>query len=683
MGMNELAKRNADRRRQLEAFRDELRADHRTRSEPRFEEYPLPLLKKQISDSLSERWGHGRLDVQLDRIDRETFGGDLALKLPQLLQDGGPKTFIQKHLPWIVEILRGEAFSGHIAAIQTKGMYINLTLTNSWLLRSAQNVAELGTRFGSSDLEEDQTILVDYSSPNVAKVLHAGHIRSTLIGHVLGNLHEACGALVYRVNHINDFGGFGFTLEGYCRFKDRFPKDIRESERLIEVYKIRRTLERFVEGETAFESMDDSDRELLARYLPEVKNLETLRAAYDDFLAASDARFAALEKGRREEVELWALMVEWSLADFEQFYDSLGIQIDLVLGESFYFEAGDELIDECLRSGKAVQYTEAEAQADIAVLDAMFARQEITEAELRKQTELIRKDIGAVVIPLGDGERMVVRRADGLSIYATRDLGAIRLRRQLFDPTGFTYVVGQEQRTHFARLFKAAYVIGLAAPDEVRFQHIYFGFYVDARTGRKLSSRNSVANVNQLLAEARRHFRAKSAERGDMTEEELDITARQLAVGSVVFNDLKQDIKGPVEINSEAIDATITGFENSGGAYVVYTACRARSILRKHGAPPPPADTIENPEIDTQEAHLLTRIQQIPERIATAAEQSNPTLLIRHLLEIAGLYNSYYARAQVIVDGVANPSRLLITAAVAQSLINGLRICHVECPVRM
>jgi arginyl-tRNA synthetase len=681
--MNELAKRNAIRRREVETFRDRRRAAHQAQSMPRFTDYPLPRLKKRIADALSERWGKGRLEPQLDLIDRETFGGDLALKLPQLLNDGGPKAFIQKHLSWIVPVLEGEAFAGVIAEVRTKGMYINLTLSDPWLLASAQAVADLGARFASSDVQGDRTILVDYSSPNVAKVLHAGHIRSTIIGHVLSNLHEACGALVYRVNHINDFGGFGFTLEGYRRFQDRFPSEMRDYDRLLEVYRIRRTLERLIEDDTPFETMDDSDRALLARYLPEVADRASLKVAYEDFVAASDARFAALEQGDREEVELWERMVYWSLQDFEHFYNSLAIQIDLVLGESFYFQAGDQLIDECLRSGTAIHYTDAEAGADVAKLDAMLARKEITEGERNKRTELIRKDVGAVVIPLGDGERYVVRRADGLSIYATRDLGAIRLRRELFNPTDMTYVVGQEQRVHFSRLFKAADVIGIATPGQVRLQHVYFGFYVDARTGRKLSSRNSVANVNQLLAESIKHFRAKSAERGDMTPEELDITARQLAVGSLVFNDLKQDVKGPVEIDSAALDATIAGFENSGGAYVVYTACRARSILRKYGAEPPRADTTKDAAIDAQEATLLLRIQQIPERLAAAAEQANPTLLVRHLLEIASVYNSYYARVQVITDGVADPVRLLFTKAVEQSLTNGLRVCHVECPEKM
>jgi arginyl-tRNA synthetase len=678
--MNALAELNAIRLHEVKIFRDKAVEAHATRSMPRLDDYPLPQLRARMVSALSERWAQGTLQIQLDVIDRNVFGGDLALKIPQLLSESGPSEFIRKELPWIVKVLEGESFADVISVVKTKGIYINIVLSDRWFLESAQAVADLGPLFGMNDSQAKRTIIVDYSSPNIAKVLHAGHIRSTIIGHVLSNLHEACGALVYRVNHVNDFGGFGFILEGYRRFRNHFPSDTGNNEQLHEVYRIRRTLERLVEADAAIEDLDADDRNLLERYFPQVSSPEGLKSQYQEFIEASDARFAALEAGEAAEVDLWARMVDWSLADFEQFYSALNIKFDLVLGESFYFDAGDALLDECIEAGTAILYTEVAAQTDLTDNHASLTRGEITEAEMEKRAELIRKDIGSVLVPLSDGERFIVRRADGRSIYATRDLGAIRLRRELFFPTDITYVVGQEQRLYFSRLFKAAYALGLAEPDCLRFRHIYFGFYVDARSGRKLSSRDSVANVNQLLAASIEHFRQKSAERGGVTDLELDTIARQLAVGSVVFNDLKQDVKGPVAIDTAALDLTIADFEKSGGAYVVYTACRSRSILRKYGAEPPRADSIPDTAVEAQEASLLLKLQELPLRVARAAEESNPTLLVRLLLEIAAIYNSYYTRVQVIKNGKADPARLLFTKVVAQALMNGLSICHVECP---
>lgn len=678
--MNDLASYNASQRRAAEALRDQLLAAHRAQLLPRYEDYALPALRERLAAALSARWGQGRLEPQVELIERGQFGGDLALKFPQLLSEGGPRGFIARHLPWIVEVLRGEAFRDVLAAVDTRGMYINVTLSDEWLLRSAQAAAELGERFGTSDVQAHRVVLVDYSSPNIAKVLHAGHVRSTIIGHVLSRLHEACGALVYRVNHVNDFGGFGFMLEGFRRFQAHFPAALQGNARLLELYRIRRTLERLVEQEAAVAQLEPEERSLLAQYLPGVGTREALLREYRDFVAASDARFAALERGEPEEVALWRQMVEWSLGDFEQFYRSLDVHIDFLLGESFYVQASNALIDEAVQQHTAVLYSEQEADVDLRLVELALQRQELTEAEARTRREAIQKDLGATVVRLGGGERYVVRRADGLSVYATRDLGAIRVRRELFAPTDLEYVVGQEQRVHFDRLFRAAYALGLATPEALRFQHIHFGFYVDARSGKKLSSRNGVANVNQLLSAAVEHFRAKSAAHSTLTEVELTETARQLAVGSLIFNDLEQDVTSAVEIDTESLAATVAEFERSGGAYVVYTACRARGILRKCADDLPRQEPGGSAEIDAQEAQLVLLIQQLPERVAAAAEKASPTLLIRHLLELAKLYNSYYGRVKVLRDGVVDARRLLLTRAVERALSNGLGMCHIQCP---
>ena len=384
---------------------------------------------------------------------------------------------------------------------------------------------------------------------------------------------------------------------------------------------------------------------------------DALAAGFADYVAACDARFAALESGETREVELWRDMVAWSLADFDRFYESLNIRFDLVIGESFYFQAGDAFVERCLADGTAIVFTGDHADAATRKIDARLAAKKIAEPERDSLAAAARKDIGAVVVPLDRDERMVVRRADGRSIYATRDLGAIALRREIFGMNQGVYVVGQEQQVHFDRLFRAAAATSLAPAAEVAFLHLSFGFYVDAKTGRKLSSRDSVANVTQLLDDARAYFRQRVGERA-ASDADVESAARELAIGSLVFNDLKQDIKGPVEIDTSDTAATLAGFEKSGAAYVVYAACRARSILRRHGAAPVPASAIEAFMLDEQEVGLLMKLQQLPPKVELAARQANPSVLVRHLLDVATAYNSYYAAAPVIVDGVADPARL-------------------------
>ncbi len=161
-------------------------------------------------------------------------------------------------------------------------------------------------------------------------------------------------------------------------------------------------------------------------------------------------------------------------------------------------------------------------------------------------------------------------------------------------------MTGQEQQVHFDRVFRASRETGIAPAEVVNFLHVYFGFYVDSKNGKKLSSRDSVANVTQLLDDARAYFRGRVGERAQ-GDADVESAARELAIGSLVFNDLKQDIKGPVEIDTADLAATIAGFEKSGAAYVVYAACRARSILRRAGVEPTPAAEIERFTLNEQE----------------------------------------------------------------------------------
>jgi arginyl-tRNA synthetase len=650
-GMNELTKHNQRRRREVELVVAQQRAAQRSAAFPSFQEYPLAALERRVASALAAHAQQGPIEVKFELIERARYGGDVSLKLPQLLRDGGPKEFIRKHVPWITALLSGPEFAGTFIKVEAKGMYINLTLSDRWLLEGASAVANIGAAFGRSDTQREQTFVVDYSSPNVAKVLHAGHIRSTIAGHVLSNLFEATGALVYRVNHINDFGGFGFMLEGQRRFAAQFPPELTANGRLLELYRIRRGVERVLEQRKAFSAFDDDERALVARYFPAATDLDQLASSFAEYVAESDRRFAALEAGDAQEVQLWQEMVSWSLSDFERFYQALNVHFELVIGESFYYEAGDAVVERCLADGKVVLYSAELAKSDLAQLESRCTAGSITPAERDAQTKLINKDIGAVY-----------------------------LRREIFAPTDIVYVVGQEQRVHFDRLFRSSYQMGLATPEQLRFQHVYFGFYVDARTGKKLSSRQSVANVTGMLEESIKYFRARLSERVEQSGDELDNAARQLAVGSIVFNDLKQDIKGSVEIDSSDIRATIDTFEDSGGAYVVYAACRARSILRRLGRAPTPASELTEFQLDAQEVEVLLKVLQTPQRVALAARTSNPSVLVRHLLELATLYNSYYARAPVFVDGVGNPARLLITQAVQIALTNGLALCHVECP---
>lgn len=682
--MNELARLNASRRHEVTELRDALTRQWRQSERPASTGYPLADLKARITQTLEQWFDQPDLVWELDILDRAKFGADIAVRVTSLLKQHGAKTYIADHVPAIAAALHDASLADAVAEVHTKGIYVNLRLADAWFLGGVSAITRCGEDYGLGDAMSDRTFVVDYSSPNVAKTLHAGHLRSTMIGHVLGNLYEACGALVYRVNHINDFGGFGFMLEGYRRFADRFPEGMTGNDRLLTIYALRRALERVVSSDADLNDdvIDPADREILTTYLPGLRTADELLKFHNDFTAAADARFQALEEGAEEEVVLWRQMVEWSLADFAAFYQALDIDIDFTIGESFYFQAGDSVIDAALADGRAVRLTEDMVRERSAELDQAVASEEMTPQARDQAVVQLHKDLGAIVVPLHPGgERLVVRRSDGRSIYATRDVGAIQLRRDIFDPTDIVYVVGQEQQVHFSRLFAAAEALGVVEPGEVCFKHIYFGFYVDADSNKKLSSRDSVASVNELLAESVEHYRTKTAQGGGhMSAEDIEQAARQLAVGAVFFNDLKKDMKGPVPIARGDLAPTIAAFEKSGGPYVVYSAVRARSILRKYGTALPEATEVGNFDLSDAEALLILRLLEYPEVVVKAAKSDDPAVLVRYLLEIAGLYNAYYAAAPVLRGAEANLFRILVTRSVELTLVNGLSLCHVQCP---
>lgn len=680
--MSVLRELNAERLVTLEKGKGAVDAQREARVVPALADYEFPRLRAELTEAIRRALGRPELPVQIDAINRAQFAGDFVVKIPDLLRDGGPKNYQQTYVPQIVAALKSDAkLEGKIAGIETKGIYVNLRLRDGYLLDTLKSVLTLEARFGLSDTEKGRAVVIDYSSPNAAKQLHAGHIRSTIIGHVLGNLHDACGATVYRVNHINDIGGFGFLLEGYRRWNQSFPPEMSPNDRLLELYAIRRGLERIVEHSGSFDELSPSERSLAEKYLGPVSDMGECRSRYEEFRSASDAAYQRLERGEREEVARWREMVDWSLADFQKFYDALGIHLDFTVGESFYLELGSEVVDSALAAGTAVKWTTERAEAESARVQQRYRDGEIEERVRDSLIEGIMKDVGATVVPLSGDRRFVVRRADGGSIYATRDLGALKFRREFFNASDILYVVGQEQRDHFRDLFEASRLLRLTGDCEL--SHIYFGFYVDAATKRKLSSREGAANVHALLAMSRQHFIEKYSDTAEFPEGERQTTSAQLAVGSLVFNDLKKDMHGSVDINAQDLGQTISEFEKSGGAYVVYTACRAQGILRKSGGNAPSIEQVRHEQLADPEVALISLVQRLPEKVADASRSNDPSVLVRHLLDLSAEFNTYYAKYPVIKDGTINEHRLVVCAAVAQALRNGLRICHVECPERI
>ena len=300
---------------------------------------------------------------------------------------------------------------------------MNILLEDKYIFSSVSSILDPESKFGTTTKNSGKTAVVDYSSPNVAKHLHAGHIRSTIIGHVLSNIYAATGFEVHRVNHINDWGGFGFLLAMYDRYSEKEAEYENKNDFLFFLYGQYRAIE------------------------------EAEKEEWEQLKVEAGELFRKLERGEDREKVLWQKMVSWSLLNSRNF-DKLGIVFDAVTGESAYVKEGSELVNQWLVEGRAVV------------------------------------ENGAAIVRFGTDEKdvLVVRRSDESTIYSTRDLAAIKFRMEAFNPTRIAYEVGQEQGDYFRRLFGTARFLRLVEK-ETELLHVYHGFYVNAESKKKLSSR--------------------------------------------------------------------------------------------------------------------------------------------------------------------------------------------------
>ncbi len=166
--------------------------------------------------TICEYWDSG---VEITYVDKSKFTWDIAIKVPSLLQSQKERgvNYIKDDIPKIVELL---SQSPYIEWIDVKGIHINVSLSGIFFTEVLKGVFSNNDLYGENDTHKWESIIIDYSSPNTAKHLHAWHIRSTIIGHVLSNLYEANGYVSHRINHINDWGGFGALLEGLEQWED-------------------------------------------------------------------------------------------------------------------------------------------------------------------------------------------------------------------------------------------------------------------------------------------------------------------------------------------------------------------------------------------------------------------------------------------------------------------------------
>jgi len=513
------------------------------------------------------------------------------------------------------EIVAALDLKGLVADVEIAGPgFINLTVSDEALISQLEIMAA-DEALGVPAAPLRRTVVVDYSAPNVAKEMHVGHLRSTVIGDSICRMLTFVGHDVIRRNHVGDWGTpFGMLIEHLC--------DLGEDQAVAGL------------------SVGD-----LNGFYAEA------RAAFDAdeaFQERSRNRVVMLQGGDVETLRLWRILVAESVRYFNAVYGDLGVLLTDadVVGESFY----NSMLD-----------------AVVADLDAAGLIQDSGGA--------------ACVFPAGfrnrEGEPLplIVRKSDEGYGYAATDLAAIRDRVSNLGASRIYYVVGAPQAQHFEMVFAVASMAGWL-PEDTEAVHVAFGNVLGPDRKIFRTRAGDTIKLQDLLAEGVERARDALAGRGAM--DDLELIARQVAMGAIKFADLSTDRQRDYVFEWDRMLA----FEGATGPYLQYAHARIRSIFRKVDHAPVSGGIIL---AEPAERALARHLVALPEAVASALETMSPSKLCQYLFELAQCFTTFYETCPVLKasDDAVRSSRLELCELTATTLRLGLDLLGIEAPEHM
>ena len=513
----------------------------------------------------------------------------------------------------LAEKLQGEQLFSEVSPVNA---YVNMFVSREEMMKSTvSEVLEEKENFGRSDIGGNKKVIVEFSSPNIAKPFHIGHIRSTVIGNSLSKIYDALGYDVFKINHLGDYGTqFGKMICAYRRWGNR--EDV----------------------------INAPIKTLLGYYTKFHVEVEEHPELEDE----ARAIFTKLEQGSKEEVELWQWFREESLKEFQRVYDMLGIEFDSYNGESFYSDKMPRFEKELLDKG------------------------------------LLQESNGAQVVDLEEYKlgTALIKKSDGSSLYITRDIAAAVYRKENYDFYKNIYVVATQQNLHFQQLFKILELMGYDWANQC--VHVPFGM-VRLEEGTMSTRHGRVVFLEDVLNGAIEKTREIIEEKNPNIENLEEITS-QVGIGAVVFNELS---------NNRIKDYTfkwdqILNFDGETGPYVQYTHARCASLLRKAGEDivakaqdPKNVDFALLAKSDS--AYELTKlIYAFPGVVEQAGEKYEPSIITRHIIDIAQCFNKFYHDEHIIVDDeVEKTSKIALVIATKRVIATGIGLLGMKAPERM
>ena len=506
--------------------------------------------------------------------------------------------------------------------------FLNFTLQPAALSQTLASAAR-GEHLFFEKAAQPKTVVVDFSSPNVAKPMHVGHIRSTGIGDALQRIFRLLGHQVISDNHIGDWGTqFGKLLLGWKQLLDRpaLQRDaIAELERLYKVIN--------AECDANPARLDEAKQELVK-----------------------------LQAGDQENTGIWQEMIRLSEKQFDEIYGRLGVKFDHTLGESFYNPQLAPIVADLLARGIA-----RDSEGAVAVF---------SDGSLPPKEDpfLVNRDGEWVPDPA------LIRKSDGGFNYMTTDLATLDYRIKTWSPQEIIYVVDDRQSMHFKKLFLTFARWQPEAAKCVKMLHVGFG-KIMGEDGKPFKTRSGdTVKLDDLLDEAEeRALKIVSEKNSELPEPQRKEIARVVGIGAVKYADLLPNRQSDYVFSWDKMLA----LQGNTAPYLLYAYARIRSIFRKADLGSQISDLKSRIELSApQEIALAKHLLNFGQTLEAAAEDCRPNFLCNYLYELAGKFTSFYENCPVLKsEGPTRESRLVLsdlTAKVLQQGLNGLGIETLE-----
>ena len=558
---------------------------------------------------------------------RKEFEGDITVVVFPMLRvvKGNPVQIGQSIGDFLVanveEVIRFNVVKG----------FLNLVFSDSYFLNFFKETSDY-SKFGKVTGEEE-TIMVEYSSPNTNKPLHLGHIRNILLGYSVAEILKASGKKAYKTQIVNDRGiHICKSMLAWKTYGNNVTPEISglKGDKLVGNYYVK---------------FDQEYKREIAQLLTEGYSQKEAKLKAPSLIKAQEM-LIKWEAGDEETVSLWKTMNGWVYEGFDKTYASLGVDFDTLYYESNTYLLGKEVITEGLSKGVFFQ-----------------------------------KEDGSIWCDLTDDglDEKIVQRSDGTAVYMTQDIGtAIQRVKDYPEITGMIYTVGNEQDYHFKVLFLILKKLGYQWAENLF--HLSYGM-VDLPSGKMKSREGTVVDADDLISDMAQTAKKISEELGkidDFSEEEKEGLYKTIGLGALKYYILKVDPKKRILFNpEESVD-----FQGNTGPFIQYTYARIQSILRKAGTQTEVSNLLE---LHPKEKELVKQLQLFPDAIQQAGVQYSPALIANYTYELVKSFNSFYQNVSILgADNNEEKSfRIQLSKAVSDVIKTAFNLLGIEVPERM